>query len=395
MSDESGKIFMRRAIELARLGEGFTDPNPLVGAVIVRGGKIIAEGYHHQYGGLHAERDALKNALDRNVDVKGAEIYVTLEPCCHYGKQPPCAKALIEAGLRKVVVGSRDPNPLVDGKGVKMLEDAGIEVVQDFMRAECDALNPVFFHYIRNKMPYVAVKYAMSADGETATSAGNSKWITGEEARRNVHRTRARFASVMCGIGTAKADDPMLNVRLDEKSADGRDFRQPVRVVVDKDAELGAESNLARTAREIPVFDFCRENLDEEGKKRRSALEKKGVKFIEAKTRGSHLDLEDILGKLGQEGIDSVLVESGGSLNAGLFFDGSGKTLADEVDVYIAPKILGNDGKRIFSPVRGSGALEIPECVILSKPEIEAFGSDVLLKYRVQKGGGKTRGVEP
>ena len=375
---------MSRAIELAGFGRGFTNPNPLVGAVIARGGKIIAEGYHHKYGDLHAERDALKNARENGVDVKGAEIFVTLEPCCHFGKQPPCTQAIIDSGIKKVVIGSRDPNPLVDGKGVKILEDAGIEVVQDFMREECDSLNPVFFHYIKSKIPYVIVKYAMTADGETATSAGSSKWITGELARKNVHRTRAEVAAVMAGIGTAKADDPMLNVRLSEKSSDGRDFKQPVRVIVDADAELGEESQLAKTAEKIPVFDFCRKNLDEDARKRRSSLEKIGVKFFEAEEKNHHLDLEDILKTLGKNEIDSVLVESGGGLNAGLFFS-DGKNLVDEVQVYIAPKIFGNDGKKIFSPVRGGGISEISDCVRLSKPEIQVFGDDILLKYKVMK----------
>lgn len=383
--EKDGAQFMMRAIELARLGKGFTNPNPLVGAVIARGGKILAEGYHHKYGGLHAERDALKNARGKDIDVRGAEIYVTLEPCCHYGKQPPCTQALIDSGIKKVVVGSRDPNPLVDGKGVKMLEDAGIEVVRDFMRAECDALNFVFFHYIKHKIPYVIVKYAMTADGETATSAGNSKWITGEEARKNVHRTRAAVMAVMAGIGTVKADNPMLNVRLEEKSSDGREFKQPVRVVVDRDVRLDAGSRLARTAREIPVFDFCAENLDGAAERRRAVLEEKGVKFFEARAFENHLDLEDILNTLGRNGIDSVLVESGGGLNAGLFFSGGNKNLADEVDVYIAPKIFGNDGNSVFSPVKGSGISEISDCVRLSRPEVEIFGSDVLLRYKIEK----------
>lgn len=383
---ESEKKFMSRAIELAKLGSGFTNPNPLVGAVIVRDGKIVAQGYHHKYGDLHAERDALKNARENGVDVRGAAIFVTLEPCCHYGKQPPCTQALIEAGIKKVVIGSRDPNPLVNGKGVKILETSGIQVVQDFMRSECDALNPIFFHYIKQKIPYVIIKYAETADGETATSAGKSKWITGELARKNVHKTRARVAAVMTGIGTVKADNPMLNVRLEEKSADGRDFKQPVRVVIDKNLELGEESNLAKTASEIPVWDFCGENLDEKAKSRKAALEKLGVRFLETKINQNHLDLEEVLKTLGANGIDSVLVESGGGLNAGLLFYGEEKKcLADEIQVYIAPKIFGNDGKSVFSPVKGEGILEVEKCVKLSKPEIQTFGEDVLLRYKVEK----------
>ena len=188
----------------------------------------------------------------------------------------------------------------------------------------------------------------------------------------------------MAGIRTAKADDPLLNVRLEEKSPDGREFKQPVRVISDANVELAAESRLAKTASQIPLWIFCRKNLDENAKKRRSALEKIGVKFFEAKEKNSHLDLEDILKTLGENGIDSVLVESGGGLNAGLFFS-DGKSLVDEVHVYIAPKIFGNDGEKIFSPVRGGGISEISDCVRLSKPEIQVFGDDILLKYKVIK----------
>lgn len=383
---ESDKKFMAQAIELAKFGSGFTNPNPLVGAVIVRNGKIVAQGYHHKYGDLHAERDALKNARENGVDVKGAAVFVTLEPCCHYGKQPPCTHALIEAGIKKVVIGSRDPNPLVNGKGIKILQDAGIQVVQDFMRSECDALNSIFFHYINQKIPYLILKYAETADGETATSVGKSKWITGELARKNVHKTRARVAAVMTGIGTVKADNPMLNVRLEEKSADGRDFKQPVRVVIDKNLELGEESKLAKTAAEIPVWDFYGENLDEKAESRKANLEKLGVKFFKTKLNQNHLDLEEVLKTLGANGIDSVLVESGGGLNAGLLFYGEEKKcLADEIQVYIAPKIFGNNGKSVFSPVKGEGILEVENCVKLSKPEIQIIGDDVLLKYKVER----------
>lgn len=386
VSLETDKKFMAQAIELAKNGSGFTNPNPLVGAVIVRNGKIVAQGYHHRYGDLHAERDALKNARENGVDVKGATVFVTLEPCCHYGKQPPCTQALVEAGIKKVVIGSRDPNPLVNGKGIKILESAGIQVVQDFMRCECDALNPIFFHYVKQKIPYVILKYAETADGETATSAGKSKWITGELARKNVHKTRARVAAVMTGIGTVKADNPMLNVRLEEKSADGRDFKQPVRVVIDKNLELGEESNLAKTAAEIPVWDFCDENLDEKAKSRKVNLERLGVKFFKTKLNQNHLDLEEVLKTLGANGIDSVLVESGGGLNAGLLFYGDEKKcLADEIQVYIAPKIFGNNGKSVFSSVKGEGILEVENCVKLSRPEIQTFGDDILLRYKTER----------
>ena len=395
---------MRRAIHLARQAEGFTHPNPLVGAVIVKDGTIIAEGFHHKYGSLHAERDALRDAKERGIDVHGAEMFVTLEPCCHFGKQPPCTQAIIESGIKKVYIGSRDPNPLVNGKGVQILREAGVEVVQDFLREECDAINPVFFHFIKTKMPYVILKYAVTADGMTATSAGKSRWITGESARAYVHKMRSECAAVMTGIATVKADDPMLNVRLD----DNKVHHQPVRIILDKNAELSLESALAKTAREIPVIDVCSDKPDEAARLRKAALEKAGVKFIEcACAKNDHFDFREVLSKIAQENIDSILVESGGRLNASLLFEnsniensgapaaGSGgikntaplaaydAPLVNEVNIFIAPKIFGNSGANVFSPVRGLGISEVSGCVKLSKPHVEFFDDDILLKYKV------------
>lgn len=377
--------FMLRAIELAQKGKGFTNPNPLVGAVIVKDGQVIAEGYHHKYGELHAERDALKNARENGVDVTGAELYVTLEPCCHTGKQPPCTQAVIDSKISHVIIGSRDPNPLVDGKGVKQLQDAGIKVTQDFLKAECDAINPVFFHFIKNKMPYVIIKYAMTADGQTATSKAESRWITGHQARQNVHLTRAESMAVMTGIGTAKKDNPMLNVRLDDNGT----HRQPVRIVLDSHLKLNPESMLAKTAREIPVIIFCKKELTETEIIRKSVLESQGIKVLTAPENKNHSTLYNQLSMLASEGIDSILVESGGTLNGSLFFDEP--DLVQEVHVYIAPKIFGNDGRTIFTPVKGKGINFPNQCVKLSKPEVSMYGEDVLLKYKVEpkKGGSQ------
>lgn len=376
---------MLRAIELAQKGKGFTNPNPLVGAVIVKDGQVIAEGYHHKYGDLHAERDALKNAREKGVDVTGAELYVTLEPCCHTGKQPPCTQAVIDSKISHVIIGSRDPNPLVDGKGVKQLQDAGIKVTQDFLKAECDAINPVFFHFIKNKMPYVIIKYAMTADGQTATSKAESRWITGHQARQNVHLTRAESMAVMTGIGTAKKDNPMLNVRLDDNGT----HRQPVRIVLDSHLKLNPESMLAKTAREIPVIIFCKKELTETEIIRKSVLESQGIKVLTAPENKNHSTLYNQLSMLASEGIDSILVESGGTLNGSLFFDEP--DLVQEVHVYIAPKIFGNDGRTIFTPVKGKGINFPNQCVKLSKPEVSMYGEDVLLKYKVEpkKGGSE------
>jgi len=369
---------MKRAIELAKKAKGFTNPNPLVGAVIVKDDKIIAEGYHHKCGDLHAERDAIKNAKDNNIDIKDSTIYVTLEPCCHHGKQPPCTQAIIDSGIKKVVIGSRDPNPLVDGKGVQILQNAGIEVEQDFMKEECDSINEVFFHYIKSKMPYVIVKYAMTMDGETATSIGESKWITGESARQNVHKTRSECMAIMTGIGTVLKDDPMLNVRLENQNV-----RQPIRVIADSHLRISLESKIVKTAKDISVIVFCSNNLNEIESKKKEELENLGVKVIQVEKDENEnygLNIEKMLKTLGEMGIDSVFVESGGSLSASLFFP---KNFVKEVHVYIAPKIFGNDGKNIFSPIKNKGINFPSDCVKLTKLKIEFFGEDILLKYKV------------
>ena len=208
MTDE---YYMRRAIALAQKGEGQVSPNPLVGAVIVKDEEIIGEGYHERYGQLHAERNALAHCTK---SPKGATIYVTLEPCCHHGKQPPCTDALLAAGIRRVVIGSKDPNPLVHGKGIRILREHGVEVTEHVLEKECDAENEVFFHYMQTKLPFVILKYAMTLDGKIATYTGASRWVTGEAARAHVHRMRNRYRAIMVGVGTVLADDPMLTCRL-------------------------------------------------------------------------------------------------------------------------------------------------------------------------------------
>ena len=372
--------FMRRAIELAKLGGGHVHPNPLVGAVIVRDGKILAEGYHHKCGDLHAERDCLKNARESNVDVSGAEMYVTLEPCCHTGKQPPCTQAVIESGIKTVIIGSRDPNELVNGKGVRQLEEAGVTVIQDFLREECDAINSIFFHYIKNKTPYVIVKYAMTADGKTSLSTGESKWITGDAARRNVHITRGTTSAVMCGINTVLADDPMLNCRVE-----GTQYRQPVRIVLDRKLELPLESNLVKTAGEIPVIVFTGKNsmasVSEAGKNILSGL---GIEIIPVSEIDGHLNLHEVLSVLGEKKIDSVFVESGGTLNASLFFAG-GRCLVNELHCYVAPKITGGINGSVHSPVQGLECSSLDDCVKMKMIEVKNFGEDILIRYMICK----------
>ena len=216
--------YMRRALELAQRGRGWVSPNPVVGAVIVRDdGTVIGEGWHEKYGDLHAERNALKHCMEPPA---GATMYVTLEPCCHHGRQPPCTDAILEAGIRRVVVGSGDPNPMVAGKGIRILREHGVEVTEGVLRDACNAVNEIFFHFIQTNTPYVVMKYAMTLDGKIAAWTGESKWITGEEARAHVHALRGRLFGIMCGVGTVLADDPLLTCRLPGT-------RDPVRIICD------------------------------------------------------------------------------------------------------------------------------------------------------------------
>ena len=376
MQDSSkSNNFMTRAIELAELGGGHVHPNPYVGAVIVKDGTIVAEGYHHRCGDLHAERDALKKARENGIDVSGCDMYVTLEPCCHTGRQPPCTQAIIESGIKRVFVGSRDPNPLVDGKGAKQLEEAGIEVIRDFCKEECDAMNSIFFHFIKTKTPYVIAKYAMTADGKTSLSTGESKWITGEEARRNVHRTRGTTAAVMCGINTVIEDGPMLNCRVE-----GEKYRQPLRVVLDRELKIGTDCSIARTAKELPTIVFCGEGSAESEKA--GILKGLGMEICGAKVRDGHMDLENVLEILGQKQIDSVLVESGGNLNSSLFF-AKNRCFVNEVHCYIAPKICGGIEGIIHSPVQGKECRSLAECVAMKLIKTEIFGEDIFLQFKI------------
>ncbi|MBE5905539.1 MAG: bifunctional diaminohydroxyphosphoribosylaminopyrimidine deaminase/5-amino-6-(5-phosphoribosylamino)uracil reductase RibD [Lachnospiraceae bacterium] len=356
--------YMRRAIDLAKKGEGHTNPNPLVGAVIVKDGKIIGEGYHEKYGELHAERNALKYCTD---DPKGATMYVTLEPCCHHGKQPPCTEAIIEAGIAKVIVGSKDPNPLVAGKGVQQLRDAGIEVEVDFLREECDAINDIFFHYIEKKRPLVALKYAMTADGKIAAADGESQWITGEKARAHVHRLRNRYAAILVGMGTVEKDNPMLTTRGMENPS------HPLRIVLDTKGRISEGCKLVQTAKEVPLWVAT---CDMEPEKEKE-LTKRGVNVQRLPQKNGKVSLMALLDKLYEAGVDSLLVEGGAEVNGSFLSEG----LVDKVYVYIGGKLLGGDGK---SPIGGTG-LHLPDAVALRPTEITSWDEDILIVYRREK----------
>lgn len=364
--------FMLRAIELARQGEGWTSPNPMVGAVVVKDGAIIGEGYHKRHGEWHAERNALNSC---SKDPEGATLYVTLEPCCHYGKTPPCTEIIIEKGISRVFIGSRDPNPLVAGKGAKILREHGIEVIEDYMREECDQLNPVFFHFITTGTPYVVMKYAMTLDGKIATHTGASKWITSETARCHVHKLRNHYRAIMVGIGTVLADNPMLNCRLEGG-------RNPIRIICDSKLRIPMDSAICQTAKELPTIIACGE-LNENLQTKKSDLEQLGIKVLSMPSADGTVDLKQLMQWLGNEKIDSVLIEGGGNLHESARASG----IVNHVCAYIAPKLFGGcDAK---SPIEGIGVFEPKDATLLHNLQITPLGTDLLLEYDVL-GGDKT-----
>lgn len=359
------KSYMERAIELAKKGIGWVNPNPLVGAVIVKDGKVIGEGYHRKYGELHAERDALKNCTE---SAEGATIYVTLEPCCHHGKQPPCTEAIVEAGIKRVVMGSMDPNPMVSGKGVKYLEEHGIVVEGLLCNEECLRMNYVFFNYIEEKKPYVVMKYAQTLDGKIATYKGLSQWITGDVARQKTHFDRHRYAAIMVGIGTVLADDPMLNCRCEEVE----NPHNPIRIVCDSNLRIPLDAKLVQTAGDIPtiIATVCDEHNDKVRE-----LEARGCEILFAdKNADGKIDIKDLMNKLGAKGIDSVIVEGGGTLNWSVLDAG----VVNRVQAFIAPKLFG--GAESKSPIMGVGVPSPAEAYVLKNKEVILLGEDILIE---------------
>ena len=360
MTDEK---YMALARSLAECGFGKVDPNPLVGAVIVKDGKTIGTGWHERFGGPHAERNALASCAE---DPKGATLYVTLEPSCHWGKTPPCTDATLAAGIRRVVVGSRDPNPLVSGGGTKLLREHGIEVTEGVLKTECDALNAVFFHYIQTKTPFVILKYAMTADGKTATVTGASKWITGETARQRVQQDRNRYAAVMVGVGTVHADDPLLTCRVP-------DGRNPVRVVCDTHLKTPLGSQIVRTAKEVPTILATCEMDAERALPYRTA----GCEVLTLPEKNGRVELRTLMAVLGERGLSSVLLEGGGTLNASALE----AEIVNRVQTYIAPKIFG--GTSAKTPVMGTGIEDPANALLLSPPRVTVLGGDLLLESEV------------
>ena len=366
---DTDREHLARAIELARRGRGRTSPNPIVGAVIVREGRVVGEGWHEEYGGPHAEVNALRAA---GADARGATMYVTLEPCCHHGKTPPCTEAVVEAGISRIVVGSDDPSEKASGRGLGILRDDGVEVcVAD---GECAAqsrrLNQAFRKHARTGRPWVLFKSAMTLDGKVATGTGDSKWISGESSRRRAHEWRAAVDAVAVGVGTALADDPQLTSRIEGV------VRQPRRVVFDSLARLPHDSQLVTAAPDPPLTVVVSRAAPRAAT---DALEMAGAEVIVATGGNEQARVRSALDQLGAQGITSVLLEGGPHL-AGAFFD-AGEI--DEARLFLAPLLLG--GRTARDPLEGEGVERIDDALRALTLDCEHVGEDVLISARLKE----------
>lgn len=356
---------MREALRAARHAIGRTSPNPLVGAAVVRDGRIVSIGWHRAAGTHHAEVHALNMAGEL---ARGATLYVTLEPCSHYGRTPPCVDKIIESGIARVVAAMSDPNPKVAGRGFDRLRQAGIAVEVGVLEDEARRLNEVFLKWITTGLPFVMLKTAMSLDGKIATSAGQSKWITSDAARQRVHEWRDEYDAIMVGIGTVLADNPALTARLD------RPTRNPIRIIVDSRARTPLDSNVVsdRQAKTIIAVTerASKENIDR--------LRAAGVEIITA-GEGDHVDLRRLLKELAAQEITSVMLEGGGTLNFSMLRAG----LVDRINAFIAPKVLG--GRMALTAVEGEGFTQLDQAVELVDVETEMVGGDVLISGYVRR----------
>lgn len=364
------EYYLRRTFELAARARGRTSPNPLVGAVIVRDGRVVGEGFHRRAGLPHAEIEALKAAGEA---ARGATLYVNLEPCCHTGRTGPCTEAIIAAGIKRVVAAMPDPNPLVAGKGFARLREAGIEVTTGLLEKEARVLNEAFVKYITTRRPFVVLKTAMSLDGKIATVTGESKWITGPEARRYVHELRDSCDAILVGIGTILKDNPSLTTRLPEG---GRD---PVRVILDSRARTPLTARALTQESEAPTLIAVTEMAPGE---RVAALREAGAEVLVCGP-GPAVDLGILLSTLGEREITSLLVEGGSTVNASFLLQG----LVDKLVWFIAPLIIGGHGA--ISPVGGTGIRHLARAIRLKEMSLRQFGSDLCIEaYPLWEGTG-------
>ena len=375
MEENINEKYMRMAIELAKKGAGAVNPNPMVGAVVVKNGEVIGRGYHKFFGGSHAEVYALEEA---GKEAEGATIYVTLEPCSHYGKTPPCAKKIIDMGIKKCFIGSSDPNPKVAGKGVAMLKEAGIEVVENVLKEECDEINQVFFKYIKTKIPYLFVKCGITLDGKIALSNGISKWITNSIAREKVQYYRNKFMGIMVGINTVLTDNPSLTARIENGV-------NPFRIIVDPNLQIDENCKVVKNNEDEKtviitsqknLFTEDAENTEIQIKQKRLAEENK-VKFIFID--GEKFSFRKMLEEIGKAGIDSILLEGGETLIS-LAFE---ENVIDGGEIFIANKILGDSSAKPF--ISGFVREKMEEAVQLTNVRNNIYGENVGMEFYFKK----------
>ena len=351
--------WMRRALRLAEKGRGRTSPNPMVGAVLVRDGRIVGEGYHVRAGELHAEINALQQA---GTEARGATLYINLEPCSHYGKTPPCAPALIQAGIKRAVLGMEDPNPMVKGRGLEILQTAGLQVEVGILEEACQKLNEAFCKFIRTKEPLVILKIAATMDGKIATQHGESKWITREKSRRLVQHLRNQADGILVGLGTILKDDPQLTVRI-------RGGKNPYRIVLDSHLRIPEKAKIIDRNPEKTII----ATTELASKEKLECLERKGVQVMFFDSKQGRINLRSLLSKLGGMGMMSLLVEGGSQVN-GSFLD---ERLIDKIFLFLSPRLLGGSALEMFGG-RGVGKLE--EALSLNLVKIKKVGDDILFE---------------
>lgn len=365
------KDYMRMALDLAAKATGRTSPNPMVGAAVVRNGQIVGEGYHARAGTPHAEVHALRRAGD---NARGSTLYVTLEPCCHYGRTGPCTEAIIKAGIDRVVLAMADPNPLVAGKGVQRLRESGIKVDCGIMENEARKLNEVFIKFITTRLPFVVMKTAMSLDGKIATTRGESQWITGPKAREYVHHLRDRYDAILVGVGTVLADNPSLTTRL--PGVQGRD---PVRIILDSMASSPVKSKVFNQQSESSTIIVTSPEAPAD---KVSALRDAGAEIIQVPLDENGINLLLLLQELGSREITSVLVEGGAKVNGSFTYN----KLVDKVYWFIAPQIIGGDAAP--SPVGGKGIPILNDALQISDITMHSLGKDICIEGYVDKRSG-------
>jgi len=374
MIDDDHK-YMLKALALARRGVGSVEPNPAVGCVIVKGGEVIGAGWHKRFGGAHGEINALGQCRKKGIDTAGATMYVTLEPCCHEGKTGPCTKAIIEAGIGKVVAAVRDPSPHASGKGFAQLRESGIEVEVGICKEQAQLLNAGFLKFAATGRPWVICKWAQTIDGKVAwgDGAGQERWISNEVSRKEVHKLRRRVGAVLVGINTVLADDPLLTAR------PGRRLK-PLRVVLDANLRIGAGCRLVRTAKKGPVLIVAGRQAVAKELARMEKLRKTGAEVVGVEVSGGLCDIDSVLGELGGRGVSQLLVEGGPEVIASFLQGG----FVDEVWVYISPRILGGRGGASIS----EAVMRLTDVIDLRGVEIKQFAGDVRICGLLSEPGG-------